>query len=298
MLSLNCQTRSKYPRRARRRFPALGVSLALILTVATAAIPIVWAQGATASSEDEERPLSATIVTAPAADEEEPVPAPKPDVREPDEFGGDLPELEPTEVDYEENWDGAQATFINLETGEITGTATQRFARPALSLIKLYLANYVLDHGKPQEATSALEMVRDSSDRTAEKLFRKYPDAIDHVAEEYGLSSTKSGDRWGVSRTSTYDVAMFIAALRQDNPAHPILLAMATADSVAADGYAQDFGTVELDGEIGSKWAWSDARDLHASVSYGDGWVAAAAVNGTADELTEFVDAQLAGKMD
>ncbi|AKE38702.1 Hypothetical Protein NG00_00655 [Corynebacterium camporealensis] len=248
MLSLNCQTRPKYPRRARRRFPALGVSLALILTGGTAAIPIVWAQGATASSEDEERPLSATIVTAPAADEEEPVPAPKPDVREPEEFGGDLSELEPTEVDYEENWDGAQATFINLETGEITGTATQRFARPALSLIKLYLANYVLDHGKPQEAT--------------------------------------------------YDVAMFIAALRQDNPAHPILLAMATADSVAADGYAQDFGTVELDGEIGSKWAWSDARDLHASVSYGDGWVAAAAVNGTADELTEFVDAQLAGKMD
>lgn len=276
------------------------MALVLILLASVAAIPIVWvlgssggdgngaAAGHAASSEP-------TWSVAPLAEETSPATASsqRPLTGAPATGAPVAPVLSTTPVTYEENWNGAQATVVDVDTGDITGTATHRFARPALSLVKLYLANYVVDHGALEHRDDALKMVRDSSDRTAAELFREYPGAIDHVAEEFGLSSTRAGEEWGQSRTSTYDVAVFVAALLAEDPRHPVLVAMASADPVAADGYAQDFGTAVLPGELGTKWAWSDAHDLHASVSFGDGWVAAAAVTGDAEDLTEFVEAQL-----
>lgn len=197
------------------------------------------------------------------------------------------------EVEFVENWSGAQATYIDLSTQQRMGTATERFARPALSLVKLYVAYYVVEHGTPRDRDAALAMVSDSSDGTADVLFAQYTGSIDAVAEEFGLASTKAGQSWGTSRTSTYDVATFVATLVEHDPQHPVLEAMKRADRVAADGYAQNFGTAVLPGAIGSKWGWSNARDLHSSVTFGTDWVAAAAVNGDADDLTAFVEANI-----
>lgn len=192
-----------------------------------------------------------------------------------------------------ENSTGSQVSYLRLDDGYRTGTATERFARPALSLSKLYIADYVLEHGSVGEQYLAVDMISTSSDLSAEQLFEKYPEAIDATADKYGLLSTRGAERWGYSVTSTYDVVRFVSTLLEDDPTSPILVAMATSDSVAADGYPQDFGTAVLPGVIGSKWGWSDDRLLHASVSFGENFVVAAAVTGTAEDLTQLVEYQL-----
>lgn len=188
---------------------------------------------------------------------------------------------------------GSQVTYISLSEDYHAGTTTERFARPALSLIKLYQADYVLEHGTTAEGFAALEMVSSSSDEAAEDFHEKYPEAIEKTAEKYGLLSTRPHERWGYSVTSTYDVVTFIAALMEEDPTHPILVAMAGSDEVAADGYKQNFGTAVLPGVLGSKWGWSDDRDLHSSVSFGEDFVVAAAVTGSAADLTSLVEHQL-----
>lgn len=188
---------------------------------------------------------------------------------------------------------GSQVTYVRLADGFHAGTATERFARPALSLIKLYIADYVLEHGTLKEQFEAIAMISSSDDTSAEELHQKYPEAIEETAEKYGLLSTRSHERWGYSVTSTYDAVTFIAALLDEDPTHPILVAMAGSDEVAADGYEQDFGTAVLPGVIGTKWGWSDDRQLHSSVSFGTDFVVAAAVTGSAKELTRLVEHQL-----
>lgn len=195
---------------------------------------------------------------------------------------------------FVENSTGSQITFLRLSDGARTGTDTERFARPALSLIKLYIAEYVIENGTFTEQYAAIDMISSSDDGTAAELYRKYPESIDEVAKKYGLLSTRAHDRWGYSVTSTYDVVSFIAQLVEEDPTHPILVAMAEATPIAADGYGQDFGTSVLPGVIGSKWGWSDDRDLHSSVSFGENFVVAAALTGSADDLTELVESQLA----
>ncbi|QGU03999.1 hypothetical protein CETAM_03620 [Corynebacterium comes] len=194
---------------------------------------------------------------------------------------------------FVENPTGSQVSFYRLSDGRRTGTATERFARPALSLIKLYIAEYVIEHGTFTEQYAAVDMISASDDRTAGELYRKYPESIDEVAKKYGLLSTRAHDRWGYSVTSTYDVVTFVAKLIEEDPTHPILVAMAEATPIAADGYGQDFGTSVLPGVIGTKWGWSDDRDLHSSVSFGANFVVSAAVTGSADDLTDYVTSQL-----
>lgn len=201
-----------------------------------------------------------------------------------------------TEADLDifvENTTGSQISFRRLSDGHHTGTATERFARPALSLIKLYIAEYVIEHGTFAERYAAIDMISSSDDRTAGELYRAYPESIDAVAREYGLLSTRAHERWGSSVTSTYDVVEFIVQLMEQDPLHPILVAMAEATPVAADGYGQDFGTSVLPGVVGTKWGWSDSRELHSSVSFGENFVVAAAVTGSADDLTDLVEFQL-----
>jgi hypothetical protein len=194
---------------------------------------------------------------------------------------------------FVENSTGSQITFHRLSDGHHTGTDTERFARPALSLIKLYIAEYVIEHGTFAEQYAAIDMISSSDDGTAGELYQKYPESIDEVAREYGLLSTRAHARWGSSVTSTYDVVDFIVQLLEKDPTHPILVAMAEATPIAADGYGQDFGTSVLPGVIGTKWGWSDSRELHSSVSFGENFVVAAAVTGSAEDLTELVQVQL-----
>lgn len=194
---------------------------------------------------------------------------------------------------FVENSTGSQLSYYRLSDGMRMGTATERYARPALSLIKLYLAEYVIENGSDEERYEAIAMVSDSSDVSADEFFDKYPDAIDDVAKRYGLHSTRAGARWGYSVTSTYDVVNFITQLKEQSPTHPILVGMASSTEVAADGYEQDFGTSRLNNVLGSKWGWSDDRTLHSSVSFGENFVVAAAVTGSAKDLTKFVRAQV-----
>lgn len=206
----------------------------------------------------------------------------------------DGPDLE----SFVENSTGSQVSFYRISDGKRTGTATERFARPALSLIKLYIAEYVIEHGTLVEQYEAINMISSSDDKSAGVLYRKYPDSIDVVAKKYGLLSTRAADRWGFSVTSTYDAVNFIAQLLEEDPTHPILVAMAEATPIAADGYGQDFGTSVLPGVIGTKWGWSDKKDLHSSVSFGENFVVAAAVTGSADELTDLVEFQLTDEVE
>lgn len=194
---------------------------------------------------------------------------------------------------YAENVQGSQLSYINLRTGKRMGTATERYARPALSLAKLYIADYVLDHGNMEEQYAALEMIASSNDETAQVLYDAYPEAIDETAIKYNLLSTRSGEDWGYSVTSTYDVVEFLTALIKEDPTHPILVAMARATPYAHDGYAQDYGTAIIPGALGTKWGWSNDLALNSSATFGEDFVVAAAVTGSADDLSALVRTQL-----
>ena len=187
-------------------------------------------------------------------------------------------------------------TYYRIETGMHMGSPTEHQPRYALSLIKLYIATYVIEHGSFEDKYLALEMIADSSDESAGKLFEKYPRSIDSVAREYGLTSTKAGKDWGHSKTSTYDVVRFIVQLMEDDPTHPVLVAMAHADEVSADGYQQDYGTAALSDVVGTKWGWSDSKDRHSSVSFSENFVVAASIEGSASELTSYVRKEITGK--
>lgn len=187
-------------------------------------------------------------------------------------------------------------TYYRIETGMHMGSPTEHTPRYALSLIKLYIATYVIEHGSFEDKYVALGMIADSSDESAGKLFKKYPRSIDSIAKEYGLTSTSAGKDWGHSKTSTYDVVRFIVQLMEDDPTHPVLVVMAHADEVSADGYQQDYGTAVLSDVVGTKWGWSDSKDRHSSVSFSENFVVAASIEGSADELTSYVRKEITGK--
>ena len=187
-------------------------------------------------------------------------------------------------------------TYYRIETGMHMGSPTEHTPRYALSLIKLYIATYVIEHGSFEDKYVALDMIADSSDESAGKLFKKYPRSIDSIAKEYGLTSTSAGKDWGHSKTSTYDVVRFIVQLMEDDPTHPVLVARAHADELSADGYQQDYGTAALSDVVGTKWGWSDSKDRHSSVSFSENFVVAASIEGSADELTSYVRKEITGK--
>ncbi|MFH6889147.1 hypothetical protein [Corynebacterium aurimucosum] len=192
--------------------------------------------------------------------------------------------------------DEKSITYYRIETGMHMGSATEHQPRYALSLIKLYIATYVLERGSFEDKYVALDMIADSSDESAAQLFEKYPRSIDAIAKEYGLESTSAGEDWGHSMTSTYDVVRFIVQLMEDDPTHPVLVAMSHADAVSADGYQQNYGTAKLSDVVGSKWGWSDSKDRHSSVSFGENFVVAASIEGSAQELTSYVRKEITGK--
>lgn len=187
-------------------------------------------------------------------------------------------------------------SYIRLHDGMYMGSAAEHDPRPALSLIKLYIATYVIEQGEYEDKFEALGMIASSSDKSAEELFKKYPDSIDRIAKGYHLESTKAGEKWGYSETSTYDVASFISQLIKRDETHPVLVAMSHADPVSEDGYDQDYGTAKLSNVVGSKWGWSNDKSINSSVSFGKNFVAAASINGSADDLTDYVKSEINGE--
>lgn len=190
---------------------------------------------------------------------------------------------------------GSQVSYTRLSDGFHTGSANERFTRPALSLAKLYIADEVFRSGNERQQRLASEMIRTSDDAIAEELYREFPDSIDQTAARYSLYSTRSDgeNRWGYSVTSAYDLVSFISQKIQEDPHDPLLNAMRSAAPVAADGYAQNYGTATLKGAQGTKWGWSNDHTLNSSVTFGADFVAAAAVAGSAEDLTNLVKQQL-----
>lgn len=179
------------------------------------------------------------------------------------------------------------------------GTGNEFETRTALSLAKLYLADYVVRHGDgdPADLAAAERMIRFSDDGAADTLGAKYPQAIDAIATEFGLAQT-GGGYWGTSTTSTADLATFLAAKQATDPGSPILVWMTTAGDTAADGTPQDWGTADLPGVLGTKWGWSDFGTPEvASASFGPGFGVAAHTRGSTGEHTSDVFAAVAAAM-
>lgn len=191
---------------------------------------------------------------------------------------------------------GRTTIAVRTDLGLRSSTGAAHAPRGALSLAKLYLVDYALRHGDGSAADRELgeRMIRYSDDAAADGLAVKYPQAIDAVAAEYGLTATGAGGHWSVASTSSADVAEFLHVKTRSDPASPILAWMATAGEYAADGTPQDWGTARLPGVLGTKWGWSDIGTPEvASVSFGPGFTVAAHTYGTSADQTADVLAAL-----
>lgn len=182
-------------------------------------------------------------------------------------------------------------TQINLRysNGHVVETRNAHESRPAMSLAKLYLGMWVLQHGAPEDQGRVENMIRHSEDGTASYLDRKYPRAIPETIARYQLRETHYPGYWGNTTTSTNDVTRFTEAIVHDPVAAPIVRGMRTAAPVAADGYKQDYGTSRIPGVIGTKFGWADNRAINASASFGDGYSIAANTYGGPGQLTQDV---------
>lgn len=172
---------------------------------------------------------------------------------------------------------------VITSNGSVIATANANDARPGLSIVKLYLADYVLRQGDRSKGDRYLaeQMIRFSSDGAASKLSKKYPGAINATAREYGLGNTWEGATWGTSYTSAMDTARYLNRVKQTRPNSLILRWMRNAGAVATDGTNQNWGTANLPGVTGTKWGWSDyGATTVASASIANNYTAAAFTNG------------------
>lgn len=177
--------------------------------------------------------------------------------------------------------------------GRLTSSPSGSQPRSSLSLSKLYLGYWVLHHGDMADKGTVHEMIRSSHDGIATTLDRKYPHAISTVIREFGLADSVYRGFWGTTLTSTNDVARFVHAIRFDPIALPLIDGMNRPAAIAADGYPQNFGTATLPGVMGTKFGWADARNAHATVSFGADFVIAAHTEGSANDHTADVQASV-----
>lgn len=176
--------------------------------------------------------------------------------------------------------------IVLTDAGGYFATPNAREPRPAMSLVKLYLGMWVLRHGQQADKNKVEYMIRVSHDGIASELDRKYPNAIRSIMTSYGLQDSRYPGYWGNSTTSVADVAKFVKAIRFDPVAAPLIRGMRNAAPIAADGYAQNYGTSRIPGVQGTKFGWSDARDYHGTVSFGPGYVVAVSTRGPASANT------------
>ena len=175
------------------------------------------------------------------------------------------------------------------DNGEVIETPGAHESRASLSIVKLYLGHWVLQHGVPEDKALVYEMIRSSHDGIASNLDRKYRQAIPDTIGRFRLAETNYRGRWGDTTTSVHDMAAFVRVVRADPAARPLIDGMRNPAAVAADGYPQNFGTATLPGIEGTKFGWSDKRDVHATVSFGPGFVVAAHTFGSAQVHTDDV---------
>lgn len=183
--------------------------------------------------------------------------------------------------------DRTAISFEHSPTGFHAGTANEHEARDGLSIVKLYIADYVFTHGDAVDHDAATHMLRTSDDAIASQLYAKYPQSIAATATMFGLGDTHAAPHWGDSTTSTADAVTYLETVKRNDPNSPVLTALASASPVAADGTIQDYGTALLPGVIGTKWGWSDDRQsVTASASFGTDFSVSANTYGPAAQLT------------
>lgn len=180
--------------------------------------------------------------------------------------------------------------------GSWSGSDNALEERPALSLSKLYLGYWALYNGTEEDKELVQDMIAVSHDGYAQRLDRKYPEAIDEIAEDFDLTETARYGSWGRTVTSAYDVAKFVTDILWDPRAKPLLDGMIDKPETARDGFEQLFGVADLDNVGGIKSGWSDDRvSQTGSVGFGetdgDVWVVAALTWGDASDNTEDVRA-------
>ncbi|WP_165164792.1 hypothetical protein [Corynebacterium qintianiae] len=178
--------------------------------------------------------------------------------------------------------------------GHWSGSDAALEPRPALSLSKLFLGYWILYNGTDEEKELVEEMISVSHDGYAQRFDRKYPEAIDEIADDFNLQYTARSGAWGRTVTSAYDVASFVSDILWDPRAKPLLDGMRDKPEVARDGFHQLFGAAELNRVEGVKTGWSDDRvSQTGSVSFGqigdEVWVVAALTWGDSEENTEDV---------
>ncbi|MFD0362705.1 hypothetical protein ACFQZZ_14775 [Nocardia sp. GCM10030253] len=262
-------------------FSVLTAGALLVLAAPDAAADVPGAESRSAASDSSGAPASAAVA----------------------ESGGPAADLPRIALEYAAPGAVPPRTAISFRSaipGIQWGTANEHETRTGLSMVKLYMVDYALRHGdgSPSDRTLAERMIRDSDDGAAELMGAKYPQAIDAIAAEYRLTATTAGASWGMSYTSTADVATFLETKQRSDPESPIFDWMAAADAMASDGTLQDWGTARLPGVLGTKWGWSDfGQQEVASASFGHGFAVAAHTRGTPDEQTADVTDALAQMM-
>lgn len=169
-------------------------------------------------------------------------------------------------------------------------TANAGQSRPALSLVKLLMADYVLNRGDGSARDRELceRMIRFSDDAAADAIWARYgPVSVSSPAAFYGLGATRPGATWGTSWTSARDLTRFLDAKRESDPGSPVLDWMRRAAPVAADGTRQDWGTARYTDVIGTKWGWSGyGPPVVGAASFGRDFSIAAITYGTAGTQT------------
>jgi hypothetical protein len=128
---------------------------------------------------------------------------------------------------------------------------------PTASMVKLFMAEYILRRARtgeltlePDDVVLLQEMIRSSDDPAASSLWERFGGGqmVTDVAARYRLTGTAppaDPSQWGETTTTARDLARFLALL--PTAAHPddaaaLLDWMRDATPQAADGFDQQFG--------------------------------------------------------
>lgn len=181
-------------------------------------------------------------------------------------------------------------TIISVveEDGASASTPGSNEPIPALSQAKLFLGYWVMVN-EPGRTDEVVAMIENSDDGIADELDAEYPNAIEEVITTFGLANTTYNGYWGQTITTTEDLATFMHRICQEPEGEALRDAMANVSAVAADGYAQDYGTAQLPWILGTKFGWADDLTAHSTASFGRGFVIVAYTYGSAEELTQDV---------
>jgi len=164
---------------------------------------------------------------------------------------------------------------------------------PGLSLVKMLMADWVLENEHPGTKTQALlrRMIVYSDDSAADEVWETFgTKTISEQIDEYGLRDTElDSEGWGYTHTTLADLTTFVSTLRAEDPGSPVLDWMTAPAKRAADGTRQLWGTGTLPGISGTKYGWSNDDDAVSSLSFGPGFVVAAFTLGSGNDQTDDV---------